>query len=199
MAKDLLFAALIPPCAGWGCRRARHHPFRHRWIHSNLPTHSLPPPRDPREVLKRTSSTMCATSRIRRSIPRKPTSKRCWRSRPRAHRRARHDRGLNKIDAAGGRRRADRRPGTPRSSGGDGPALTEPAATACCGDRAASARDRQVATYRLGHDRGGDIAWLYQHGEVLERHDDEAGASLTVRLSADDRRRFETSRPVLQS
>ncbi len=61
------------------------------------------------------------------------------------------------------------------------------------------ARDRQVATYRLGHDRGGDIAWLYQHGEVLERHDDEDGASLTVRLSADDRRRFETSRPVLQS
>jgi GTP-binding protein HflX len=60
-------------------------------------------------------------------------------------------------------------------------------------------RDRQVATYRLGHDRGGDIAWLYQHGEVLERHDDEEGASLTVRLSADDRRRFETSRPVLQS
>jgi hypothetical protein len=34
---------------------------------------------------------------------------------------------------------------------------------------------------------------------VLERHDDEEGASLTVRLSADDRRRFETSRPVLQS
>jgi GTP-binding protein HflX len=58
------------------------------------------------------------------------------------------------------------------------------------------ARDRQVATYRLGHDRGGDIAWLYQHGEVLERHDDEEGASLTVRLSADDRRRFETSRPA---
>ena len=57
------------------------------------------------------------------------------------------------------------------------------------------ARDRQVATYRLGHDRGGDIAWLYQHGEVLERHDDEEGASLTVRLSADDRRRFETGRP----
>jgi GTPase len=57
------------------------------------------------------------------------------------------------------------------------------------------ARDRQVATYRLGHDRGGDIAWLYQHGEVLERHDDEDGASLTVRLSADDRRRFEQGRP----
>jgi GTP-binding protein HflX len=60
------------------------------------------------------------------------------------------------------------------------------------------ARDRQVATYRLGHDRGGDIAWLYQHGEVLERHDDEDGASLTVRLSADDRRRFETSRPEIR-
>jgi GTP-binding protein HflX len=61
------------------------------------------------------------------------------------------------------------------------------------------ARDRQVATYRLGHDRGGDIAWLYQHGEVLERHDDEGGASLTVRLSADDRRRFEQGRPAMQS
>jgi GTP-binding protein HflX len=59
------------------------------------------------------------------------------------------------------------------------------------------ARDRQVATYRLGHDRGGDIAWLYQHGEVLERHDDEGGASLTVRLSADDRQRFEQSHPAL--
>jgi GTP-binding protein HflX len=58
------------------------------------------------------------------------------------------------------------------------------------------ARDRQVATYRIGHDRGGDIAWLYQHGEVLERHDDESGASLTVRLSADDRRRFEQGRPA---
>jgi GTP-binding protein HflX len=61
------------------------------------------------------------------------------------------------------------------------------------------ARDRQVATYRLGHDRGGDIAWLYEHGEVLERHDDEQGASLKVRLSADDRRRFEQGRPAVQS
>ncbi|HEU4827051.1 MAG TPA: GTPase HflX [Dongiaceae bacterium] len=61
------------------------------------------------------------------------------------------------------------------------------------------ARDRQVASYRLGHDRGGDIAWLYEHGEVLERHDDEQGASLKVRLSADDRRRFEQGRPAVQS
>ena len=60
-------------------------------------------------------------------------------------------------------------------------------------------RDRQVATYHLGHDRGGDIAWLYQHGEVLERYDDEDGASLKVRLSPDDRKRFEQSRPTLQS
>jgi GTP-binding protein HflX len=58
------------------------------------------------------------------------------------------------------------------------------------------ARDRQVTTYRLGHDRGSDIAWLYQHGEVLERHDDEQGASLKVWLSADDRKRFEQSRPA---
>ena len=55
-------------------------------------------------------------------------------------------------------------------------------------------RDRQVATYHLSHDRGGDIAWLYQHGEVLERRDDEDGANLTVRLSPDDRNRFEQGR-----
>jgi GTP-binding protein HflX len=51
----------------------------------------------------------------------------------------------------------------------------------------------------LGHDRGGDIAWLYQHGEVLERHDDEEGASLTVRLSPDDRKRFEQGRAAMQN
>ena len=55
-------------------------------------------------------------------------------------------------------------------------------------------RDRLVATYHLGHDRGGDIAWLYEHGEVLERTDDEDGANLTVRLSPDDRNRFEQGR-----
>lgn len=56
------------------------------------------------------------------------------------------------------------------------------------------ARGRLVATYHLGHDRGGDIAWLYEHGEVLERTDDEDGANLTVRLSPDDRNRFEQGR-----
>ncbi|HNB28363.1 MAG TPA: GTPase HflX, partial [Alphaproteobacteria bacterium] len=56
------------------------------------------------------------------------------------------------------------------------------------------ARGRVVATYRLGHDRGSDIAWLYEHGEVLERTDDEEGANLTVRLSPDDRNRFEQGR-----
>jgi GTP-binding protein HflX len=61
------------------------------------------------------------------------------------------------------------------------------------------ARDRQVTIYHLGHDRGSDIAWLYQHGEVLERHDDEQGASLKVRLSADDRKRFEQGRPTSQN
>jgi GTP-binding protein HflX len=61
------------------------------------------------------------------------------------------------------------------------------------------ARDRQVTIYHLGHDRGSDIAWLYQHGEVLERHDDEQGASLKIRLSADDRKRFEQGRPTSQN
>ena len=62
------------------------------------------------------------------------------------------------------------------------------------GDRGALARGRLIATYHLGHDRGSDIAWLYEHGEVLERTDDEEGANLTVRLSPDDRNRFEQGR-----
>src|SRR5688572_15589066 len=34
------------------------------------------------------------------------------------------------------------------------------------------ARDRQVATYRLGHERGGGLAWRCQHGEVAARQGD---------------------------
>jgi GTP-binding protein HflX len=37
---------------------------------------------------------------------------------------------------------------------------------------------------------GAGIAWLYRHGEVLERHDDEAMAHLLVNLRPDDEARF---------
>jgi len=35
------------------------------------------------------------------------------------------------------------------------------------------------------------LAWLYQHGEVVERQDDEDAVHVTVRLLPADRTRFE--------
>jgi GTPase len=55
------------------------------------------------------------------------------------------------------------------------------------------AADRQVVRYRLRHDEGAAIAWLYKHGTVLERRDDHDFAYLTVRLGAEERARFERS------
>jgi GTP-binding protein HflX len=53
------------------------------------------------------------------------------------------------------------------------------------------AANRLVVTYHLGHDQGGAVSWLYQHGEVLERADSDESAELTVRLSPTDVERFE--------
>ena len=39
---------------------------------------------------------------------------------------------------------------------------------------------------------GKKIAWLYAHGEVQNRTDDEHGVHITVRLDAANARRFET-------
>jgi GTP-binding protein HflX len=46
-------------------------------------------------------------------------------------------------------------------------------------------------SYRLNHDQGGAIAWLYQHGEVLNRQDEPAHSELTVRLTPENAERFE--------
>ena len=50
---------------------------------------------------------------------------------------------------------------------------------------------RNVARYRMQHGEGGAIAWLYSHGTVLERRDDEKFAYLTVSLTPEERARFE--------
>jgi GTPase len=55
--------------------------------------------------------------------------------------------------------------------------------------RLASGRD--VARYRMQHGDGGAIAWLYSHGMVLERRDDEKFSYLTVSLTPEERARFE--------
>jgi GTP-binding protein HflX len=46
-------------------------------------------------------------------------------------------------------------------------------------------------SYRLNHDQGRAIAWLYQHGEVLNRQDEPAHSELTVRLTPENAERFE--------
>ena len=45
--------------------------------------------------------------------------------------------------------------------------------------------------YRVPHDQGAASAWLYAHGEVLERQDEEGYSELTTRLSPEDAERFE--------
>jgi GTP-binding protein HflX len=46
-------------------------------------------------------------------------------------------------------------------------------------------------TYRVPHDQGAASAWLYAHGEVLERQDQDDYSELTTRLSPEDAERFE--------
>ncbi len=49
---------------------------------------------------------------------------------------------------------------------------------------------RQLIEVVVPHGDGASLAWLYRHGEVVERHDDEEAAHLTVRLDAADAARF---------
>lgn len=49
----------------------------------------------------------------------------------------------------------------------------------------------EQARYRVPLSDGAASAWLYQHGEVLMRKDDETSSDITVRLQAEDRARFE--------
>ena len=53
------------------------------------------------------------------------------------------------------------------------------------------ASGRNVARFRMQHGDGGAIAWLYSHGTVLERRDDEKFAYLTVSITPEERTRFE--------
>ena len=53
------------------------------------------------------------------------------------------------------------------------------------------AQGMEVANYDTPPQDGARMAWLYQHGEVVERHDDDAAVHLKVRLLPADRARFE--------
>jgi GTP-binding protein HflX len=54
------------------------------------------------------------------------------------------------------------------------------------------AASRQVMAFRISAGDGAAIAWLYDHGEVLERNDHEAFVDIRVSLDEADAARFET-------
>jgi GTP-binding protein HflX len=49
----------------------------------------------------------------------------------------------------------------------------------------------EQAEYVLRPEEGARLAWLYEHGEVVNRHDSDDAITLQVRLQAADRARFE--------
>jgi GTP-binding protein HflX len=49
----------------------------------------------------------------------------------------------------------------------------------------------ELADYDIPSRDGAGLAWLYQHGEVVDRHDADAAVHVTVRLLPADRARFE--------
>ena len=53
------------------------------------------------------------------------------------------------------------------------------------------AQGMELADYDIPPQDGARMAWLYQHGEVVERHDDESAVHMKVRLLPADRARFE--------
>jgi len=57
-------------------------------------------------------------------------------------------------------------------------------------DRLASAKE--IASFEIPSSDGAKLAWLYRHGEVLAREDQEEAIRVTVRLLPEDRARFES-------
>jgi GTP-binding protein HflX len=49
----------------------------------------------------------------------------------------------------------------------------------------------ELADYDIAPQDGARLAWLYQHGEVVDRQDADAAVHVTVRLLPADRARFE--------
>ncbi|MFZ5791948.1 MAG: GTPase HflX [Pseudomonadota bacterium] len=58
------------------------------------------------------------------------------------------------------------------------------------------AAQRQIGHFKVPHAEGAALAWLYSHGEVLARRDDEAFAYLDVRLDPADIGRYERLYPA---
>ncbi len=94
---------------------------------------------------------------------------------------------LNKADLLGGAENLPQKPGAVALSAITGEGL----------DSLARALDARIAAgleqadYAIEHADGARLAWLYAHGEVIRREDDDLSARVTVRLLPADRARFE--------
>ncbi len=94
---------------------------------------------------------------------------------------------LNKADLLGGVAHVEARVGEIVISAITGEGL--PALLAAIDLRIAEGME--TAAYDIPPQDGARLAWLYQHGEVLDRRDEASGIHVTVRLLAADRARFE--------
>ncbi len=94
---------------------------------------------------------------------------------------------LNKADLLGGTENLPQKPGAVALSAitGEGLEALELALDA----RIAAGLEQ--AEYAIEHTDGARLAWLYEHGEVVAREDDDQAAHVTVRLLPADRARFE--------
>jgi GTP-binding protein HflX len=87
----------------------------------------------------------------------------------------------------GGAARMEVRPGAVAVSAISGEGLD--ALRAAIDARIAESMD--VADYAIPPEAGGRLAWLYQHGEIVARRDEDTAIHVTVRLLPADRARFE--------
>ena len=94
---------------------------------------------------------------------------------------------LNKADLLGGAGALPAKPGSVAVSAITGEGLD--ALKAMLDGRIAAGMEQ--ADYAIEHSDGARLAWLYEHGEVIGREDDERAAHVTVRLLPADRARFE--------
>ena len=95
---------------------------------------------------------------------------------------------LNKADLLGGVENLPARDGTVAVSAITGEGL----------DTLRTVLDRQIAhgmetaAYDIAPSDGAGLAWLYEHGEVMDRRDEDDAVHVTVRLLPADRARFES-------
>ena len=103
----------------------------------------------------------------------------------------------NKIDLLG---EGDRRAAAPSANVVALSALTGAGCDTLCRalDRRLAA-DRQLLTLRLKLSDGAALAWLYRHGEVFSRSDDDEFAHLRVSLDGADSARFQSRFPSAET